>query len=45
MEILDHDFENNALKLLGFTCSFELLNSLVTGIIAYGLAAGQYLLL
>lgn len=43
MELLDHDVENDSLKLLGFTCSYELLNSIYTGLLSVGLAAGQYL--
>ena len=42
IEMLDHDFENNSLKLLGLTCSFELMNSIYTGLLSFGLAVGQY---
>ncbi|CAI2385360.1 unnamed protein product [Moneuplotes crassus] len=43
IEILDHDAEHSALKLLGVTCSYELINSIYTGLLSVGLAAGQYL--
>lgn len=41
IEILDYDAENNSLKLLGFTCSYELLNSIYTSLFTLALATGQ----
>lgn len=43
VEMLGHDSEHSALKLLGLTCSYELINSIYTGLLSVGLAAGQYI--
>mmetsp|Transcript_23769 Transcript_23769/g.21125 ORF Transcript_23769/g.21125 Transcript_23769/m.21125 type:complete len:132 (-) Transcript_23769:12-407(-) len=43
IEILDHDKEHSSLKILGVTCSYELMNSIYTGLFSLGLASGQYL--
>jgi hypothetical protein len=43
IEQLDHDFEHSSLKLIGFTCTYELLNSVYSGILSLTLFSGQYL--
>ena len=42
IEILDHDVEHGSLKLLGITCSYEVINSIYTAIFSLLLASGQY---
>jgi hypothetical protein len=43
MEVLEHDSENEALKLIGFKCTYELMNSIYSGLFTLLLASGQYI--